>query len=284
MKYSYTPEEAQPIANLVTLYLTKHKFKVKVEQAIDSSASYRTTLLGVKGKLSILIEAQRKPEISKSFREFALWLRGSDHCAEMFISTNRQAVFSGNFLKEIEDLRIGLLIIEDDKTMKFDREPCNPTFIVRPDPSLCFGKFKSVINTYLKKFNQPSSCFTDTNPRKDALRDLCEHVEGLTEKLLIQLFRKKIISKNIAEIQGMDWSSQINLLRSTNVYITGKPFAVSDAQKTELHSLRDARNLVDHKVRNKREELQRQRKFADKMLLGVRLTSELISIITKYQR
>jgi hypothetical protein len=238
----------------------------------------------VKGKLSILIEAQQRLEISKSIREFALWLKGSNYCAEMFISTNRRAVFSGHFLKEIEDLGVGLLIIEDDGTIKIDRESCNPAFIVRPDPSLCFGRFKPVIDTCLKKFNQPSSYFTDTNPRKDALRDLCEHVEGLTERLSIQLYRKNIISKNIAEIQGMDWYTQINLLRGTSAYISGKPFAISNAQQTELHSLRDARNLVDHKVRNKREELQRQRKFADKMLLGIRLTSELVSIITKYQR
>lgn len=284
MKYIYTPEEAQPIANLVSAYLNKHKFNVNSEQPIEPSASYRTTLIGVKGKLSVLVEAQHSPEISNSFREFALWLRGSDYCAELFISTNRRAVFPGPFLKEIEDLGVGLLIIEDDGTIKFDRESCNPAFTVKTDPSLCFGKYKSVTKSYLKKFNQPSSYFSNTNPRKDALRDLCELVEELTEKLLVLLSRKKIVSKNKVEIEGMDWANQINALRSNNVYNTGNDFAISGPQQTELHSFRDARNLFDHNVRSKREELQRQRKFADKMLLGIRLTSELVSIITKYSR
>jgi hypothetical protein len=81
-----------------------------------------------------------------------------------------------------------------------------------------------------------------------------------------------------AAIKAKDWSSQIDTLASKNAYNMGKDPIVSTTFKNDLHSFRGARNLVDHKVRGKRDDANRQKQFAERMMQGPRLVAELISL------
>jgi hypothetical protein len=48
-----------------------------------------------------------------------------------------------------------------------------------------------------------------------------------------------------------------------------------------MHSFRNARNVIDHKVKSKRENAARERQFAERMIQGSRLAAELITIKRK---
>jgi hypothetical protein len=61
----------------------------------------------------------------------------------------------------------------------------------------------------------------------------------------------------------------------------GKSPIVGSTLKDDLHSFRGARNLLDHKVTNKREDTKRQQQFAERMMQGPRLVAELVSLNRK---
>ena len=65
-----------------------------------------------------------------------------------------------------------------------------------------------------------------------------------------------------------------------NVRVDWDPI-VTGIFKNDLHSFRGARNLVDHKVRGKRDDVKRQKQFAERMMQGPRLVSELVSLQRK---
>ena len=50
---------------------------------------------------------------------------------------------------------------------------------------------------------------------------------------------------------------------------------------SELHVFRDTRNLVDHKVLNKRGEREREKQFGERMLMGARLIDEMLKVDRK---
>ena len=284
MDYICTPEEAQPIANAVKKFLISHKYNVKVEKAINNSVEYRTTLLAQRNHYSILIEAQHRPDIEESIRNLALDIFRESLCAELFIATNRDANFSGKFLKELDKSGIGMIIVEENGTINIDRKPKNPALIVTPEPGLKYGKYATQVSSCLKKFNTPNSLFCVDNFRKDALRDLCEIVENMTEELSILLTNKGYITCDEDAIRNLSWSSQINLLASSKSYNTGYTPVINDSLKTDLHSFRDARNKIDHKVNSKREEIARQQQMPERMMMGPRLIDNLMSICNSIRR
>ncbi|MGH7249966.1 MAG: hypothetical protein ACREGC_03245, partial [Minisyncoccia bacterium] len=106
----------------------------------------------------------------------------------------------------------------------------------------------------------------------------CEVVERETEELALRAVRKGWLTMNEAAIKGKDWSSQIDTLASPNACTAGRAPIVSTTFKNDLHSFRGARNLVDHKVRGKRDDANRQKQFAERMMQGPRLVAELISL------
>ena len=53
--------------------------------------------------------------------------------------------------------------------------------------------------------------------------------------------------------------------------------------KDDLHSFTRGRNLVDHKVKGKRQEEKRQKQFADRMMQGPRLIAELVLLQRKFK-
>jgi hypothetical protein len=70
-------------------------------------------------------------------------------------------------------------------------------------------------------------------------------------------------------------NDKINTLYSSGTYNPGKSPLVDGPFHSDLHSFRGARNLIDHPVKNKKEEMRRQRQFADRMISGARLLSDL---------
>ena len=84
--------------------------------------------------------------------------------------------------------------------------------------------------------------------------------------------------KTEAELLALQWSTLIDVLASANSYTSRFPPLVSNILKADLHSFRGARNLVDHPARGRRAEMNRQKQFAERMMMGTRLVAELVSI------
>ena len=149
----------------------------------------------------------------------------------------------------------------------------NFSLIVNPEPTLNFGKFTTEVNKSLKKFNEVN--------RKDGLRDLCEVFECSIEDLGTKLCRKGKFSSLIENgFIAKKLIEKIDILASNKVYSSSSA-VIDDTLKTDLHAFRNARNLVDHKTKNKTEEVRRQTQYADKMMLGPRLIHELEKIRKK---
>lgn len=284
MKYIYTPDDAQRIANAVAKFLKRHKYSVYSERPLNNDAPYRTTLLAKRERLSILVEAQRRAAFDTSLQELAVYLLTNGISAELFIATDMDAPLTGTFLRRINQIGIGLMLVDDTSNTIIEREPNNPALKVSLEPTLKFGKHKLSVLSCLAKFNQPNSFLTANNSRKDALRDLCELVESLTEEVALAAAKKGYLDRSEDVIRAMKWSDQINVLGAAGAYAGGHPPFVSEALKTDLHSFRNGRNLVDHKVRSKREEALRQQKFPDRMMTGVRLVADLAYIKSKITR
>ncbi len=278
MKYIYTPEEALSIADTLLRFLREQKFIVAVEQILHEDAPCNTTLLARKGHLNILLEAQNEACCDSSLKELALWLHNKRVCAELFIATHRTASFSGQFFKDLDQSGIGLILVEDTGNLKIDRHPQNPALIVCPDPTLKFASYKSKVNQCVAKFNLPHSFLTPGNPRMDAARDMCELVEGLTEEVALTGTRKNFIKLTEKNVKDQDWSSQINTLASQRACVSDRNPIIDTTLKTDLHSFRSVRNLLDHKVSTKRKEVERQQQLAERMMMGPRLVATLTAI------
>ena len=139
-------------------------------------------------------------------------------------------------------------------------------------PVLALGSRAKAVKDQVARFN--------ASDRKGALQSMCEIVEFETDKLVTKLARKGLISKTEGEVAKMDWATQINISASQTVHISGNPL-VSESLKTDLHSFRGARNLINHKVSSKRDEQKREQQFAERMLMGPRLTADLLSLQRK---
>jgi len=278
MKYIYTSEEVQPIADAIAKFLTKHKYKVGFEAPLNNKVSYRTTLLAQKASLCILVDVQNKPAFEGSLKELLFALQKDRVYSELYIATHESANPTVKLLNELRQNGVGLILASETAEPEIFMEPQNPALIVCPDPTLRFGPYKSAVKECLSKFHSPNSFLTPNNPRKDALRDLCELVEGLTEQVAVASITKGYLQRTEEKIRGMKWSDQINVLAAADAYIGNQPPFVSEGLKADLHSFRNGRNLVDHKVRSKREEAQRQQKFPDRMITGIRLIADLVSL------
>lgn len=284
MDYIYTTEEAQPIANYVRLYLEKRKFEVRTEVALNADAPCRTTLLSQeRNGLSILVEAQRRPKIDGSLRALASWFQRERSYCELYVATMEDSNFSGIFLQELENLWAGLILVDDNGNITINREPKNPALFISPDPTLKFGVYRDPIRNAKAKFNAPSSILTNSDPRKDGLRDMCEIVEKLTEELALLTMRKGLLNATEKEIEKMKWSNQVDVLSSRKRYTSGSPI-INAQLKRDLDSFTGGRNLFSHKARNRTEEINRQRQAADRMMLGPRLAAQLVSLKSRVNR
>ena len=78
-----------------------------------------------------------------------------------------------------------------------------------------------------------------------------------------------------------DWSGQIDTLRSAKACAAGKTPILDDPLKTDLHSFRGIRNLLDHKTRSRIQEIDRQQQLAERMMMGPRLIDRLVKLKRK---
>lgn len=273
MKFIVTPEEAQLPALAVARQLRKRGMMVRAEIEAWPGSPYRTTLVAKKSGLCLLVEAQGILNYGKAIKELATWLAANRHYAELYLATGYEAVLQAGVLGEMKRDGIGLFVVDETGVVSESQKARNPALVVTPEPTLRFGDCKQDVLDAVKKFNEVD--------RKDGLRDMCEVVERETEELALRGVRKQLLTLDEAAVEAKDWSSQIDTLASKNAYVAGTAPIVSATFKNDLHSFRGARNLIDHKVRSKREDANRQKQFAERMMQGPRLVAELVSLQRK---
>src|SRR6266487_615578 len=272
-RFDVTPEEAQPCAQRLAQKFMREKRNVTIEEAAWPDAPYRTTLFTRESDEVLLYEVQGELDFHTRLRDFAQWLAANRKYAEMYVVAEGTASTTAALYTVLRRYGVGLLISRDeDDLFEIALTAKNPALQVTPDPVLRYGDAKTEISECVDKFNGGS--------RKDALRDLCELVEGEIEKVLIVASRKHVISIPEAAIEPQDLAGQINTLGSATAARSAKAL-IDNKLKDDLHSFRGARNLLDHKVRSKRQEQRRQCQMAERMMMGTRLMSELISLRRK---
>jgi hypothetical protein len=270
VKFGFTPEEAQPVALAVHNYYRKRKAKISIERAPWPDAPYRPTIVAVDGGKTILVEAQGSVAYSGTLKEFNSWLYLKRHYAELSIATSTDAVLPAGVLAQLNRDGVGLMIVDEEGGISFPHAAANPALVVTPDPTLKYGRCKPEVLTAVHKFNRVD--------RKDGLRDMCEVVERETARLAERASVRGFISVPLAAVQAQDWSSHINTLASQNACTPAHQPLLNQNLKDDCHSFRGARNLVDHKVKSKREDKKRQRQFAERMMQGPRLVAELLAL------
>jgi hypothetical protein len=246
---------------------------VKAEIEAWPGSPYRTTLVARKSGLCLLVEAQGLLTYGRAIKELATWLAANRHYGELYLATVSEAVLQAGILGEMRRDGVGLLVVDENGLVSESQKARNPALVVTPEPTLRFGNRKREVFDAIKKFNDVD--------RKDGLRDMCEAVERETEELALRAVRKGLLAMDETAIEAKDWSSQIDALASKNAYRAGTSPIVSPTFKNDLHSFRGARNLVDHKVRGRRDDANRQKQFAERMMQGPRLVAELVSLQRK---
>lgn len=272
MKFTLTPGEAWPVAEAIAKLFRKRRAKIKVETALANGAPYRTTLVVFEHGKAILIETQGTLTYGRTLQELASWLSSRREYCELFLATSSEGSIPVGLLSQLQHDGVGLMIVDDDGVVKIEKAPRNPALVVTPDPTLAYGECKKAVTSAVEKFNNVD--------RKDGLRDMCELVEQETERLIRKAVNKGIINIPVASIDQKDWSDQINALASTQAH-GNKSATLSENLKNDMHSFRGARNLIDHKVKTKREDKKRQRQFAERMVQGPRLVAELVALRRK---
>lgn len=274
--FSITPDEAQPFATAMAKYLAAKKMKVMFEVSAWTDAPYRTTLTAITGGLRLLIEAQGQISYGRSLVNLAEYLRARRHYAEFSIVTPSEGDVPYATLQEMRRDGVGWFLVDDRGAVTEQEKARNWALVVHPDPNLKWGRYQPEVQAAVAKFNQVE--------RKDGMRDLCELFEREVENLAILATRKGLMKVPESAIANMELSDQINTLASSRTYMDGVAPVVDDTLKIDLHSFRSARNLVDHKVRGKRESKRRDMQFHDKMLQGTRLIAEIVSIQNRLRR
>ncbi len=274
MKYSFIHEEAKAIADAVSRDYGRQGFRIHIEKQYNSDAPYRTTLLARRGTLVTLLEAQHVPAYHKGLQALARWLKAERVNSELYITTHEDCSMKGEFLKQLSRDGVGLIFVDNSRGVSVYKEAVNPALVVTPDPTLKYGAKKAEINEAVCKFN--------SGDRKQGLQAMCEIIEGLTDQVGRTAISKRILRMPEDNFTKADWSSQINLLSSSQKCPKG--LVVKEPFKADLHSFRGARNLLNHKVRTRREEARRQQQYAERMMMGPRLAAELLAIKRKLQR
>ena len=273
VEFVLTPEEAQSTASAVVAHLKAERQTVSVEAGVDPQVNFRPTITAEKDTLTFYVEAQSVPAYTTGVKELVSWASVQRVYCEVYIAVPLDATLSGRFLSYLKRDGVGLILIDDSGAVTIHHEARNPALVVTPDPTLKLGRCATAVRQEVKRFNEVD--------RKAALQAMCEIVERETDVLVKRLAKKAWISKSEEQVARMDWSAQINVSAANDAYVAGRTPVVDDKLKTDLHSFRGARNLMDHKVTSKRAERKRQTQFAERMLMGPRLTAELLSLQRK---
>ena len=168
MKFQDTPRELQHLARQAAEELTRLRFRVFVERAFNNNAPLRTTLLGQKGKESVLIEVQRKPYFGSALRDLAIWLNGGREFARLFLAISAESDIAGTVLRELKRYGVGLMMLDADGTVQNVQSAQTYALLVPPNPQVSLGSLTSKVCALCAQFN---AC-----DRKAALRDVFELV------------------------------------------------------------------------------------------------------------
>lgn len=267
MDFQFTPEEALPIARKLVEHLIAKGESVHVELPAWNDTPYRTTFFSRRSGETILYEVQGQVNFHRELQGFAHWIGAQRHYAELQIVGSEDCDVSASVYPALQKAGVGLILAAANGTFNQVLRSQNPALIVRPEPTLRYGSLKKEVAASVQKFNDGA--------RKDGLRDLCELVEGQTQAVLLQASTRGWLKPSAKDINGMDWSDQINTLASKNAIQGDRNPIIDDKLKTDLHSFRGARNLLDHNVKSKADEVRRQRQFAERMMMGARLCADL---------
>ncbi len=272
MKYSNIAEEARPIARIVIKFYKKKKLSILAKWPwLDSK--YCATFCFMNLDLPLIVETQGRLDYHKSLRGFVQWFFGRRQYGEIFIATSDESSLPAQDLKEMKSDGVGLLLVSETGQVVVHQQGRNPALVVNPDPTLKYGNRKSEIMDAMTKFNEVD--------RKDGLRDLCEIFESEIHKLLELAIRKGYLIMPLTSLTQKDLNERIDTLSSRNAYQQGRLPLIDSVLHRDLHSFRGARNLIDHPVKNKKEGMRRQRQFADRMISGARLLSDLYHVRMK---
>jgi hypothetical protein len=225
--------------------------------------------------LTILIDTQGAVDYHRQLRDLRNWIFAERAYVELHVATSPQGGLITGVLQEMKDDGVGLMTVGADNKIIELAKARNPALIISPDPTLKYGKCKNEVLESLEKFNNVN--------RKDGLRDMCELVERETEELALLGVRKNLLTMSAADIANMNWATQINALASPKAHSPGVLPMIEADLKDDLHSFTRGRNLVDHKVKGKRQEEKRQKQFADRMMQGPRLIAELVLLQRKFK-
>jgi len=275
MRFEFTPDEARAIAEPVAVWLRDGGFRVSPEKALGDAAPYRTTLLACKGALTVLVEAQGALSYGERIRKLCHWLAAQRAYCEFYIATRHDAAVTPQSIAELRKDGVGLVVPAVGGGICVLHMPRNWALVVTPDPNLTYGSYRRDVAKVVETFND--------GDRKDALRDMCELVETLTDTVARTAARKGYVQMGEAAISRLNWNRQIDALSAPSQAGTGSGPVLAHLQ-TDLHSFRGARNLVDHKVRSQREKARRERQFTDRMVMGPRLVAELVSVLNRIRR
>lgn len=270
MDFDFTPDEARTIAEFVARALKRQKFSIQVEVSYHEDAPYRTTLTATRHDLTILIEAQREPTYGSALKDLVAYLALKRANVELSVATSESASVAGSLMTNLKRAGVGLLIVTDEGRLEKIQAARNPALLVTPDPTLKYGKCKLEVEYLVSRFND--------GDRKDSLRDMCEAVERETDQLLRRLNGKGWVTLRADQIDSMNWQRQLDVLASSKGYSDGRNPVLDSSDKTDLESFKGARNLLDHKVKNKREEARRQRQYVERMMQGARLIARLVAL------
>ncbi len=272
MRFQFTPDEAQAIAEKMASELKADGFVIYPEWPISEGAPYRTTLLATKSGFVVLVEAQASVAYGEPLRRLAQHLAATRANCELRIATVLGSSVSVHTLSDLGRDGVGLVAVDTEGRVPSEmvRAARNPALMITPDPSLKYGPHRGRVHALVQQFNG--------GDRKGALRDMYELVEGLTDDLARAAARNGHVSVTESAVEKMSWSQQIDTLASPNQAAPGKAPLVPDSLKGDLHSFRGGRNILDHKARGKREEIKRQHQFGDRIMTGARLVAEITSI------
>ncbi|MBE3142984.1 MAG: hypothetical protein IMZ61_03560 [Planctomycetes bacterium] len=268
MKYDFTPEEAIPNAEVVRSHFSKRSMKVVLERSPWPSAPYSTTVYAKKGSLYILVEAQSVFNYTRNLRELAAWLSKSRCYAELYIAVGIEATLKVSALNELRVDGVGLLTIDGEGSLTTSERAKNHALIMTPEPTLKLGKYGAEVRAATEKFN--------TANRKDALRDMCELVERMTDELGARACTKAWLKIPAAEFAKKNWESQINELARPEAYNTPHSPLIDTNLKNDLLSFKGARNLVSHKSTSSIAAQTKERQFAERMMQGPRIINDLL--------
>lgn len=273
MKFIYTPDDVQPIAEAVAKHLQRDRFKVTPEEQVDDEVHFRPTLYAKRDELLVFVEAQVSPRAIQPLVDLARWVAAKRLNAETYIATRADDDIKAGFLLEIMREGIGHFVVEEQGEVEVSIPPRNPALQVTPEPALKYGTYKREVMNCVNDFNKGN--------RKPALGDMCDIVENLTEVLGKKAIRKQWLDFEECRFEQCDWGNRINLLSAARRYNAGHSPLFPETLANDMHSFRGARNLLKHKPRNKREKRRLEHQFAERMMTGPRLVAEIVSLMRR---